>query len=91
MYRHGTRWESVSYRLGNWHDAIDELLKSIDSRQGGDSVDWFFLAMAHWQLNNRDKARLCYDKALEWMDKHQPKDEELMRFRAEADELLGIH
>ena len=56
----------------------------------GDATDWFFLAMAHWQLGDKDEARKWYDKAVEWMDKNQPKNEELLRFRAEAAELLGI-
>jgi hypothetical protein len=29
-------------------------------------------------------------KAVAWMEKHKPDDEELKRFRAEAEELLGI-
>src|SRR5687767_3747973 len=46
--------------------------------------------MAHWQLGEKDKAREWHDRAAQWMDKHQPTDEELLRFRAEAAELLGI-
>ena len=57
---------------------------------GGDSFDWFFLAMSHWQLGQKDKAREWYDRAAQWMDKNQPTDEELRRFRAEAAELLEL-
>ena len=46
--------------------------------------------MAHWQLGHKDEARTWYDKAVEWMDKNQPKNEELLRFRDEAAKLLGI-
>ena len=50
--------------------------------------------MAHWQLGDQDDARSWYDKAVErmekWMDKNKPQDEKLRRFRAEAEELLGI-
>src|SRR5262249_14367843 len=59
-------------------------MKSVQLRQGGDTVDFFFLAMAQWQLNEKDKARAWYDRAVAWMDKNNPKDEELKRFRAEA-------
>ena len=52
--------------------------------------DWFFLAMAHWQLSEKDKAREFYDRAVQWMDKNQPTNEELLRFRAEAAEQLGV-
>jgi hypothetical protein len=43
--------------------------------------------MAHWQLGEQAKARAGCDPAVEWMDKHQPNDEGLRRFRAEAVEL----
>ena len=46
--------------------------------------------MAHWQVGNKEEARRWYDKAVEWMEKNKPDDEELRRFRAEAAELLGI-
>jgi hypothetical protein len=46
--------------------------------------------MAHWQLGEKDQARRWYDKAVQWMDQNKPKDEELRRFRAEAEELLGL-
>src|SRR5262245_57753761 len=44
-----------------------------------------FLAMAHWHLGSKDKARKWYDQAVQWMEKNQPKNEELLRFRAEAE------
>ena len=80
----------AQYRAGEWQAAIEALEKSMELREGGDASDWFFLAMAHWQLGHKDEARKWYDKAVEWMDKNQPKNEELLRFRAEAAELLGI-
>jgi hypothetical protein len=57
---------------------------------GGDSQHWFILAMAHWQLGNKAEARTWHDKAVAWMEKNAPKDEKLIRFRAEAAELLGL-
>jgi hypothetical protein len=62
----------------------------MELRKGGDSFDWFFLAMGHCQLDQNEEARKWYDQAVAWMDKHQPQNEELRRFRAEAAELLGI-
>jgi superkiller protein 3 len=80
----------AQYRAGDWKEAIAALEKAMAMRKGGDGNDWFFLAMAHWQLGEKDKAREWYDKAVEWMDKNQPKNGELRRFRAEAAELLGL-
>lgn len=56
---------------------------------GGDSPhDWLFLAMAHWQRGDRAAARSWYDKAIAWLDQNRPDDDELTRFRAEADVLI---
>jgi hypothetical protein len=38
----------------------------------------------------KDEARKWDEKAVQWMDKNQRKDEELCRFRSEAEELLGL-
>ena len=80
----------AQYRAGDWQVAIDTLGKAMELRGGGDSSDWYFLAMAHWQLGHKDEARKWYDKAVEWMDKNQPRNDELLRFRDEAAELLCI-
>jgi serine/threonine-protein kinase len=79
------------YRAERWEDAIAALEKSMKLRKGGDSNDWFFLAMAHWQLGEKEKAREWYERAVQWMDRNQPKNEVLRRFRAEAAELLGLN
>jgi serine/threonine protein kinase/tetratricopeptide (TPR) repeat protein len=87
----GSYWNTLGaahYRAGDWKAAIAALEKSMELRKGDDSNDWFFLAMAQWQLGERDKARQWYDRAVEWMDKNQPKNEDLRRFRAEAEELM---
>src|SRR5262249_31639958 len=71
-------------------NTIAAIQKSMELRQGGDSWDWFFLAMANWQLGETEEARKWYDKALEWMEKNDPKNDELRRFRAEMEELMKI-
>jgi eukaryotic-like serine/threonine-protein kinase len=78
------------YRARDWKAAVAALEKSMELRKGGDSFDWFVLAMAHWQLGNKGDAHKWYDQAVQWMDKNQPKNEELRYFRTEATELLGI-
>ncbi len=89
----GTFWNTLAVahsRGGEWKAAAEALSKSMELREGGDSFDWFFLAMAHWQLGEKEQARKWYTKAVRWMDKNKPQDEELRRFRAEATALLGI-
>ena len=56
---------------------------------GGHAVDLFFYAMAKQRLGQKD-AREWYDKAVAWMEEHEPNDDEFKRFRAEAEEVLGI-
>jgi tetratricopeptide (TPR) repeat protein len=80
------------YRTGAWKDSIAALEKSIALREdGGDSFQWFFLAMAHWQAGNKEQARQWYDRAIEWADQKQPSNAQLRRFRAEAADLLGLN
>src|SRR5262249_41222889 len=69
------------YRAGDWKASIEALEKScaLDNPKGGDSAQWFFLAMAHWQLGEQDKAREWYGRAVQWMDKNKPRDETLRR------------
>jgi serine/threonine protein kinase/tetratricopeptide (TPR) repeat protein len=89
----GTIWNTlgvVQYRNGDWAGAIKALMKATQLGKGGNSLDFFFLAMAHWKLNEKEKARAWYDRAVAWMDKNSPKNEELKRFRVEAAALLGL-
>ena len=79
----------AQYRVGDWDAAVEALQKSMELSAGGSSIDWFFLAMAHWQLGNEDEARQWYERAVKWMEEFQAADKELQRFRAEAEELLG--
>ena len=87
-----TYWNTLGvahYRASGWRAAVDALQKSIQLSSGGNSFDFFFLAMSHWQLGDKDEAREWYGKAVAWMGKNKP-DDELKRFRAETEELLRI-
>ncbi|MCI0332437.1 MAG: serine/threonine-protein kinase [Planctomycetes bacterium] len=83
------------YRAGDWQASDDALERSFaltpgpKGRYSIDAKRWLYLSMAHWQMGHKDEAREWYDKAVEWMDKH-PGYKELIRFRAEAAELLGV-
>jgi tetratricopeptide (TPR) repeat protein len=78
------------YRAGDYKGAAAALEKSMELANGGDASEWFFLAMAQWQLGAKDQARRRYHRAVRWADKNAPKDEELRRCRAEAAALLGL-
>jgi tetratricopeptide (TPR) repeat protein len=79
------------YRTGNWDEAIEKLNQAMSLLNGEyEAHNTFFLAMAEWRRGDHVAARQWYDRAVAWMEKNRPKDEELLRFRAEAEELLGI-
>jgi tetratricopeptide (TPR) repeat protein len=89
----GIYWQTLAwaqYRAGDWKEAVAAMEKVKQLGSAGDSIEWFLLAMAHWQLGKKVEARKWYDQAVTWMDKNAPKNEELRRFRAEAEELMKI-
>jgi tetratricopeptide (TPR) repeat protein len=88
VYRRTLAW--AQYRAGDWKAAIAAMEKVKELGSAGDSFEWFLLAMAHWRLENKDEARRWFDQAVAWMDRNDPRNEELLRFRAEAAKLLGV-
>src|SRR5262249_2650804 len=40
---------AAQYRAGKSQEALTALEKSMELCRGGDSFDWFLVAMAHWQ------------------------------------------
>jgi serine/threonine protein kinase/tetratricopeptide (TPR) repeat protein len=89
----GPYWTTLGMahgRAGDWKAAAPALDKAMRLRSGGDSREWFYLAMARWHLDDKEQARQWYERAVGWMEKHKPLDEELHRFAAEAAALLGL-
>ena len=78
------------YRSGNWQAALDSLNKSTGPQSGDGAEAFYFTAMSHWQLGNKEEARQWYEKASDRQDKHKPDDAELKRLQAEAAELLNV-
>jgi len=92
--KQGIYWNTLGvaqYRAGEWKAAVAALEKSMRLRSGGDAVDWFFLAMAYWRLDAKAESRTWYARAVSWTEKNRPSDDELRRFRAEADELFRVN
>jgi serine/threonine protein kinase/uncharacterized protein HemY len=93
--RAGYVWNTLGaayFRSGKWKEAITALEKSMEIRHGGDSLEWYFLAMAHQKLGHEQDARQWYARAVEWIEKNLPHQEgEFRRFRLEAEEVLGIN
>ena len=75
------------YRAEQWQEASDALQKSIEF--GADVPhNWLFIAMSHWQMDQKDKAKEWYDKSLT-MQAAARFDAELHGFFAEAAKLMA--
>jgi tetratricopeptide (TPR) repeat protein len=57
------------YRAGRWQDAIRtyEEVCALHAR-GGNSFNWYVMAMAHHRLGHADEARCWLSKAVEWQE-----------------------
>ena len=73
--RAGHYWRYLAlaqYRSGDWQDAADSIQQAMDLRQGGDAYDWLLLAMAHWQLGQKEEAIERYTQAQEAIKASKP-------------------
>ncbi len=80
----GIFWNTLGvslYQDGKYSEAIEALQHSMSLRSGGDSFDWFFLAMAEWQRGNEIKAQHWLMRAEAWREQNRPADEELTKFQ----------
>ena len=81
----------AAYRNGSYDEARDALLMAVELSYTEDAVRrFFFLAMTLEKLGDRDGARRWYDRAVARMDETYPENPELIAFKQEAAELLGI-
>jgi serine/threonine protein kinase len=85
---------TAHYRTGDWKAAVADLERAVGLRKPDDSdnaYNGFFLAMAHRQLGEKDKAREWFDKSVTWMEKRNKQPiADMKRFRTEAAGLLGV-
>jgi tetratricopeptide (TPR) repeat protein len=72
------------YRNGEDGQARDALMRAIELSNGGDALDWFFLAMAHARRNEPELADEWLQRAQTWCLAQQPLSGELQRTREEA-------
>src|SRR5262249_49739842 len=72
------------YRVGDWKASRESLTRSIELRKGGDAYDAYFLAMALWQLGEKDEARKWLEKADRWTKENAADRDDLKRYHEEA-------
>ena len=80
---------AAQYRADSPRDAVTALEHAAELNHGDLMHYGFFLAMAHHQLDDTDRARACFDRADRRLQ-DASRDEEVVRLRAEAAELLGL-
>jgi hypothetical protein len=66
------------------------LEKATQPHRPVNASDGLVLAMAHWQRGDKDESKKWYSQAIDWIDKYKSQHDDLQRFRAEAEDLLGI-
>jgi serine/threonine protein kinase len=82
----------AAFRTCDWTTAARAFLKSINLT-GGDSTDWFFLAMTRWHQGNKTDARGCFDRGVALVKQDTPpkyRVGEVYYFHAEAAALMGL-
>jgi serine/threonine protein kinase/tetratricopeptide (TPR) repeat protein len=78
------------YRKGDCKGAVEALKQAITLRGGtGEVTDWYFLAMAYWQLGEKQKASEWYKKALATPESVTLSGEPVAWLRQEAETLMG--
>jgi tetratricopeptide (TPR) repeat protein len=94
----GFYWQALGvaqYRAGDYKAAREALKEGARLRMGSNGFNYFLEAMICHRLGQRDDALRCFNEGLAWMEKRDLtllglEVEVLSRFRAEAEELLGI-
>jgi serine/threonine protein kinase len=90
--REGGFWNTLGvalYRSGDFPAAKDAFERSMELSGGGDGHDWFFLAMTCWRLAEKSQARSWYDKAVAWLNQKPAKEEDVLRYQAEAASMIS--
>jgi len=83
------------YRNGRFEESRDALLKALDRatdgfRQEAEPTNLFALAMAHWNLGDKEEARRYYARGVASMEKTLPESPLHNRFKDETAQLLGV-
>ncbi len=88
----GVYWNTlgvVRYRLDDLDASLAAFDKASERRFGGDAAEWYFRAMVHHRQGDVGRAGYWIRRANRWAEKNEPRNEELERFRVEAEELLA--
>jgi serine/threonine-protein kinase len=81
---------AAHYRVGQWQQALESLTQATQLRQEANSLDLFYLALSHAQMDNADEAQSSFQLAVIAMQQNQPGNARLAELRSEAAALLEL-
>jgi tetratricopeptide (TPR) repeat protein len=87
--RNTHRWHDLGkahFNSGEWQAAITAFEEC--NYLGSSAWQWFFMAIAHWQLDCKEEAYVWYFRSINWMEVMQ--EPQLRDMQAEAAALLGL-
>jgi hypothetical protein len=70
--------------------SLEDAVASHKTPPDSDPGQWLVLAMAHWQVGSKDRARELYDRSATWLNEHSPIPELIRPLQVEAEKLLGL-
>jgi serine/threonine protein kinase len=80
----------AQYGARDYRNAVLSLEKAIRGPYRFSGYSALYLAMAYWQLGQKDKASHWYARAIDQMEKRELRDLEHARHRRDAELLMGI-
>jgi tetratricopeptide (TPR) repeat protein len=80
----------ADYRMSDHAGAIDAFKTAMSLQKVNPLTEQLFMAMVHWKLGHEQQARQWFERAARSMNDSGRRDDDLVRFRAEAAALLGI-
>jgi Tfp pilus assembly protein PilF len=80
---------AAQFAAGDSRAAAVSLHRSMDLNHGGNPMDWFLLAMARWQENDRTEARAWFNKSEKWMETNTLMSDDLFIVREQAAAMLS--
>src|SRR5262249_46403963 len=84
--RSSAHWVTLGvahFHQGQWNAAAAALETALVQKNPDTGRGNFYLAMTYARQADPERARRSYEEAVQWMDKNQPRNPDLVRLRAE--------
>ena len=79
------------FRSGQLQEAFEALEQAHSMIDSDGRKYHMFLAMTYWNLGEKEKATNAYWLGAAWISANRKDDQEQLRFRAEAEQLMGLN